>query len=240
MKNRLFRIFAWFFWSCYFLTAVIYVRETLNTVQSSGSYESITLIKYPMIFGACLATCLSFLARHFLIIKPYKQGTFNPRSDFLKYFLITVLNLILSFSVIYLGIITYLLGGPSWVLYFLSALGFSLLIFHSPRLGPFTKDISPENKIEDTAAKRFDPFKDFLFLTFFILMIGISACGEDVMIILAQYLGLEQDYGSLLQGLFGLLFFILFGVRAVQLRRKFKNQGNENEFNITGYPPSRA
>lgn len=228
MKNRYLRIFAWIFWSLYFSTALIYIRETSNAMINPESHEWITLLKYPMIFGACLSTCLSFLVRHFLIIKPYKKGLYNPHNNFLSYFFIGIMNLVLSYSIVYLGMMTYLLGGDKWVFYILSIWGLTLLIFHSPRLGPFKRgeDEGAETITDDKGVSSIDsirnnPFRDIFFTAFFVLMIGITFGAEDIMIIVADNIGIEQNWVPLLQGLFGLLFFILFGIRAVQLRRKF-------------------
>lgn len=202
------------------ISTFIYVSELLQSPRSTTSYDWVPMATYIWIFVAIIFSIITLLIRHFAVIKPYKNGEYNPHLNFARFFATTIVNLILSCSVVCLGMLSYSLGGEIWVLYFLSVLGFILFLFHSPRLSQFKKDSIVCSKDEEQPPKGHNPFTDYIFTTCFVLMLVIAILGDDCMQWLAGSLHLSSGWGVIFQSAFSITFMVLSLIRGYQLKKK--------------------
>lgn len=129
---------AWITWSIIFLIAIRNFSVPFIT-QKAEPLQWSDQVLYAIIVFSLLETGITFLLRHFAIMKPFKNGRYNPNTQVARFFIIGILNWIISNSIVFYGTMTYCIYGTIWQHYFFGILGFALLVFHAPRLGPFKK-----------------------------------------------------------------------------------------------------
>jgi hypothetical protein len=136
---------AWLVWfGIAVYAAASVVAPFRSNAVSTKSDVWMPLFIYVLIFIAFLEAGISFLIRYYAITKPYRKGIYNPQDKFFRYYVVGMINWSISDSIIIYGNVTHYAFGIIWPYYLFIILGFLLLLFHSPRLSPFKKEIAPE------------------------------------------------------------------------------------------------
>lgn len=224
-----FSLLAWTIWFfVFFISLGDVALPFISPRTSTNSYDWAFQLNCGLIFFSVVSSGITILIRHYAIMKPYKNGSYNPLNNHVRFIIVGVLNWMISSLIIFYGTLTYYLTGIMWQYFILSALGFSLLLFHSPRLGSFKKDDGPCSTIggEKTKfhGKKLNLFSDTIFTVLFCLTIVMSLFGEAVLNKLTETYGITTELMYwLLYGLI-ILMIIAFSVRAVQFKNKWEAQ----------------
>jgi hypothetical protein len=151
LRNN-FKYIAWFIWSIFLFNALIYFYQPFiaseENIQKSD-HASILFISLTMV--ALLEAAATIVFRYFALIRPSKKGTYSPPSGPIRFLLVGFVNWVCSNSIIIYGLVLYYMtGSPRFLLVF-GPIGLVLLIFHSPRLGPFKKKMTSGTDKVDTS-----------------------------------------------------------------------------------------
>ncbi len=145
---------AWAVWASFALNSVRYILipfvEPATNIQAK---DWIQMLIFLLIIVSVLEAGVTILIRYFAIVKPYRRGTYNPHDRFARYFIVGAVNWLISNTVVHYGTILYYMSGIYWPHCLLSSMGIALLLYHTPRLGPFTKEAGQKEAIEAASAK---------------------------------------------------------------------------------------
>jgi hypothetical protein len=151
VRNRLLQIVAWFLWIIFAINLVSYIFAPFVSPSTSAEfYDWINIVIYSLLIAAIIEAGITFLIRHFAIIKPYKNGTYNPHQKFFRYLIVGILNWFIAASITLYGTILYYMSEILWPHYIFSTIGLFLILYHCPRLGPFKKEILHNQALQRT------------------------------------------------------------------------------------------
>ncbi len=132
---------AWLLWAIFAFNAVVYLMAPFAEERTSTeSYDWINILIFALMIAAFIEAAITFIIRYLFITKPYRKGTYSPNKKFARYFIVGFINWFISNSITLYGIILYYLSGFYWPYFLFGICGFGLLVYHSPRLGPFKEN----------------------------------------------------------------------------------------------------
>lgn len=131
---------AWVVWALFFINCVRYlISPFIEPRINAENYDWINLLMVSLFIAAMLEAGLTILIRYLAILRPYKRKTYNPHERFARFFIVCFINWFLGNSITLYGPIFYYMSGFLWAHFIFGTMGAFLLIYHSPRLKPFTK-----------------------------------------------------------------------------------------------------
>lgn len=146
-----FKYIAWFFWFIFFINALLRIYSPfVSSTENIQKADYLDMLIPALIIAALIEAIGTILIRYFALIRPSKKGTYNPYFGPLRFFLVGIINWILSGGIVVYGTVIFFLSGETWPVLLFGVTGILLLIFHSPRLGPFIKEPNQKEGIIDT------------------------------------------------------------------------------------------
>ncbi len=139
--TRIYHISAWIIWGLLLFTSLEYISGPfIYPVSNPESEIYFKLFITVLIIFALLEAIITILVRYFFIIRPYKKGTYDPNVKFTRYFVVGVISWVCSSAICFYGPITYQMFGLYWPHIIFGIIGVFLLLYHSPRMGPFKQN----------------------------------------------------------------------------------------------------
>lgn len=143
VANKILRVVAWLIWAIFVENIIGYISAPFY-LESTPSLpiDTSNLVIYGLLAASFVATGITFLIRHFAIMKPFKKGTYNPNNKFFRYLIVGILCWFISNCIALYGTVVYFMSNIIWPHYIFSIVGALLLLYHSPRLSPFNNNLS--------------------------------------------------------------------------------------------------
>ncbi len=153
VANKIMRVVAWLIWAIFVKNIIGYIAAPFIAESNpSEPIDTINLVIYGLLGATLVATGITFLIRHFAIMKPFKKGTYNPQNKFSRYLIVGIVAWFISNVITLYGTVVYFMSGIIWPHYIFSAVGAFLLLYHCPRLGPFNNNLASNSPESLTAA----------------------------------------------------------------------------------------
>ena len=131
---------AWVIWAFFFADGLYRLLSPyIEPATDIKNYDWINILIASVFVVAILEGGVTILIRYLAILRPYKNRNYNPHDSFARFFMICFINWFLASSLPVYGLILYYMSGFWGVHFILGIMGMLLIIYHSPRLKPFTE-----------------------------------------------------------------------------------------------------
>lgn len=140
--KKSYKYIAWFVWVIFLINALRNIANPfINPLVSFEKPTWVNMLNFFLIIVSLVEGGLTIIIRYLALIRPFKKGSYSPYKGPLRFLFVGIINWICSVGMVICGTVIYSLSGEIWPVIFFGCLGLALLIYHSPRLGPF-KDSS--------------------------------------------------------------------------------------------------
>jgi uncharacterized membrane protein YbhN (UPF0104 family) len=151
LRNN-YKIIAWSLWFICATHALTYFcHPFIAPEQYIQKSDHVNVVFISLTLVALIEAAATVLFRYFTLIRPAKKRTYSPYSGPARFILVGFVNWICSNSIIIFGLVLYYMSGETWPLLFFGLIGSVLLLFHSPRIGPFKKKVHFETGSDDAS-----------------------------------------------------------------------------------------
>ncbi len=132
---------AWVVWTLFFINSFKYIISPfVEPMANIKTYDWIQPLIISLIIATLIEAAVTILIRYFLLIRPYKNGTYDPKKKFTRFFIVGIIIWLCSNGICIYGPIIYFMSGLYWPHIIFGIIGTTLLIYHSPRMKPFVNN----------------------------------------------------------------------------------------------------
>lgn len=131
---------AWLIWSSYLLCALLHFFVPFINLEGDiegTNFSTIHMLIVLLVVAALIQCLITIGLRYFALIRPGRNGTYNPYSGPVRFLVVGMINWTSSTAIVYYGTTIYLLSGAMWPIMLFGVFGLLLLLYHSPRLSAF-------------------------------------------------------------------------------------------------------